>query len=120
MSTDAISNQCRCSNSNSSTHTTTISYSHTSQLSENSTQHNMADTLITIPGVAAHHVLGESTVTLGAGDLNVVPGPSGNKELLLTIGSAGFTLHKGTPFGTLEGDPRAYVFSPEIEGVSGG
>ena len=80
----------------------------------------MADTLITVPGVAAHHVLGESTVTLGAGDLNLVPASTDNHDLMLTVGSAGFTLHCDTVFGTLEGDSRAYVFSPEIEGVEGG
>ena len=75
--------------------------------------------MVTVPGVTAHHILGDTTVTLGAGDMNVVPASSG-EDLMLTVGSAGFSLHKGTPFGTLEGDSRAYVFSPEIEGVSGG
>ncbi|TFK85394.1 hypothetical protein K466DRAFT_494844, partial [Polyporus arcularius HHB13444] len=76
-------------------------------------------TLITIPGVTAHHVLGDARVELGAGELNIVPASSG-QDLTLTVGSAGFALHKDTPFGTLEGDSRAYVFSPEIEGVNGG
>ncbi|KAI0631438.1 senescence-associated protein-domain-containing protein [Trametes polyzona] len=79
----------------------------------------MSNTLITIPGVTAHHILGEAAVALGADELNLVPtGPE--KELTLTVGGAGFALRKGTEFGTLEGDPRAYVFSPEIEGVHGG
>ncbi|KAH9850995.1 hypothetical protein C2E23DRAFT_887020 [Lenzites betulinus] len=80
----------------------------------------MADTLITIPGVTANHVLGEATVTLGAGDLNIVATAGGAKELNLTVGGAAFSLRKGVEFGTLEGDSRAYVFSPEIEGVNGG
>ncbi|KAI0354450.1 hypothetical protein OH77DRAFT_1404967 [Trametes cingulata] len=69
--------------------------------------------------VTAHHVLGESTVTLGAGDLNIIP-IAGGKDLTLSVGGAAFALKKGTDFGTLENDPRAYVFSPEIEGVHGG
>ncbi len=79
----------------------------------------MSETLITIPGVTAYHVLGDAKVELGAGELNIVPASSG-QDLTLTVGSAGFALHKDTPFGTLEGDSRAYVFSPEIEGVNGG
>lgn len=79
----------------------------------------MSDTLITIPGVTAHHILGDNSVVLGAGDLDIVPASSGS-DLMLIVGSAGFKLHKDTPFGTLEGDSRAYVFSPEIEGVDGG
>ena len=80
----------------------------------------MSETLITIPGATAHHVLGQSSVTLGAGDLNLVPASTDSHDLMLTVGSAGFTLHRDTVFGTLEGDSRAYVFSPEIEGVEGG
>ncbi|KAL1943550.1 hypothetical protein VTO73DRAFT_3995 [Trametes versicolor] len=79
----------------------------------------MTDTLITIPGVTAHHILGEANVTLGAGDLNIVPA-AGGKDLTLTVGGAAFALKKGVAFGTLEDDARAYVFSPEIEGVPGG
>ncbi|OJT03972.1 hypothetical protein TRAPUB_5301 [Trametes pubescens] len=79
----------------------------------------MTDTLITIPGVTAHHILGEANVTLGAGDLNIVPVAEG-KDLTLTVGGAAFSLQKGIEFGTLEDDARAYVFSPEIEGVPGG
>ncbi|KAI1793750.1 hypothetical protein LXA43DRAFT_1081303 [Ganoderma leucocontextum] len=72
-------------------------------------------------GATAHHVLGQSSVTLGAGDLNLLPAPVGSKhDLMLTVGSAGFSLHHDTTFGTLESDSRAYVFSPEIEGVQGG
>ncbi|RPD53899.1 hypothetical protein L226DRAFT_469953 [Lentinus tigrinus ALCF2SS1-7] len=67
---------------------------------------------------AASHVLGDNSVVLGAGDLNIIP--SSGSDLMLTVGSAAFKLHKDTPFGTLEGDQRAYVFSPEIEGVTGG
>ncbi|TBU44170.1 hypothetical protein BD309DRAFT_990477 [Dichomitus squalens] len=84
------------------------------------TQHFTMSALITIPGATAHHVLGQSNVTLGAGELNLVPASSDGKDLMLTVGSAGFTLHHGTAFGTLEGDPRAYVFNPEIEGLDGG
>ncbi|KAI0370752.1 hypothetical protein BV20DRAFT_1035699 [Pilatotrama ljubarskyi] len=80
---------------------------------------SMTDSLLTIPGVTAHHVLGESKVTLGAGDLNIIP-IAGGKDLTLSVGGAAFALKKGTEFGTLEDDPRAYVFSPEIEGVHGG
>ncbi|PIL34559.1 hypothetical protein GSI_03337 [Ganoderma sinense ZZ0214-1] len=81
----------------------------------------MDETLVTIPGATAHHVLGHSSVTLGAGDLNLLPASAGPKhDLMLTVGSAGFSLHRDTMFGTLEGDSRAYVFSPEIEGVRGG
>ena len=81
----------------------------------------MDETLVNIPGATAHHVLGQSSVTLGAGDLNLLPAPPGSKhDLMLTVGSAGFSLHHDTAFGTLEGDSRAYVFSPEIEGVKGG
>ncbi|KAI0643364.1 hypothetical protein C8Q79DRAFT_978510 [Trametes meyenii] len=79
----------------------------------------MSDTLITVPGVSAHHILGESNITLGVGDLNIVP-VDGGTTLTLTVGSAAFALKKGVEFGTLTGDPRAYVFSPEIEGVNGG
>ncbi|KAI0738201.1 hypothetical protein C8Q80DRAFT_1347854, partial [Daedaleopsis nitida] len=80
----------------------------------------MGDILITIPGATAHHILGESNVTLGAGDLTIVPNSDTEKSLMLSVGSAAFSLNKGTPVGTLEGDSRAYVFSPEIEGVTGG
>lgn len=80
----------------------------------------MTGILLTIPGVSAHHILADSNVTLGAGDLNLVSGSTAEKVLVLTVGSAGFSLHKGTPFGTLEGEPRAYVFTPEIEGITGG
>ncbi|KAM5545488.1 hypothetical protein V8D89_000526 [Ganoderma adspersum] len=81
----------------------------------------MAEPLVTIPGATAHHVLGQSSVTLGAGELNLLPAPAGSKhDLMLTVGSAGFSLHHDTIFGTLAGDSRAYVFSPEIEGVKGG
>ena len=81
----------------------------------------MDETLVNIPGATAHHVLGQSSVTLGAGDLNLLPAPPGSRhDLMLTVGSAGFSLHHDTAFGTLEGDSRAYVFSPEIEGVKGG
>ena len=81
----------------------------------------MDETLVNIPGATAHHVLGQSSVTLGAGDLNLLPAPLGSRhDLMLTVGSAGFSLHHDTAFGTLEGDSRAYVFSPEIEGVKGG
>ncbi|KAI9059863.1 hypothetical protein FKP32DRAFT_1595878 [Trametes sanguinea] len=76
------------------------------------------ETLITIPGVSAHHVLGETSVTLGAGDLNMVRGAG--CDLQLTVGGAAFSLDEKTEFGTLEDDPRAYVFKPDIEGVSGG
>ncbi|KAI0668216.1 hypothetical protein C8Q78DRAFT_1081601 [Trametes maxima] len=79
----------------------------------------MSDTLITIPGVSAHHIVGESDITLGAGDLNIVP-VEGRAVLTLTVGSAAFALKTGVEFGTLADDPRAYVFSPEIEGVNGG
>ncbi|KAI0329468.1 hypothetical protein GY45DRAFT_862146 [Cubamyces sp. BRFM 1775] len=77
----------------------------------------MQDTLITIPDVSAHHILGSTNVTLGAGDLNIVPAEN---ALTLTVGSAAFVLEKEMEFGTLEDDPCAYVFKPEIEGVSGG
>ncbi|KAI0773132.1 senescence-associated protein-domain-containing protein [Trametes elegans] len=82
-------------------------------------RHGMSNTLITIPGVTAHHVLGESQVTLGAGELNILA-VEGEKDVSLAVGGAAFALRKGVEFGTLEDDPRVYVFSPEIEGVHGG
>ncbi|KAJ8454434.1 hypothetical protein ONZ51_g13026 [Trametes cubensis] len=80
----------------------------------------MTQTLITIPGASAHHILGDTDVTLGAGDLNIVPAESEGNRLMLTIGSAAFVLEEETEFGTIEDDPCAYVFKPKIEGVSGG
>ncbi|KAI0755585.1 hypothetical protein C8Q74DRAFT_1373368 [Fomes fomentarius] len=104
--------QSNNSNSQISTTTTTASTTHIPGI--------MTDILLTIPGVSAHHILADSDVTLGAGDLNIVSGSTAEKVLVLTVGSAGFSLHKGTPFGTLEGEPRAYVFTPEIQGITGG
>ncbi|CDO76654.1 hypothetical protein BN946_scf184986.g7 [Trametes cinnabarina] len=80
----------------------------------------MTETFITIPGVTAHHVLADMNVTLGAGDLNLMAEAGGGRELKLTVGGAAFSLDKKTEFGTLEGDSRAYIFKPDIEGVSGG
>ncbi|KAI0824434.1 hypothetical protein BC628DRAFT_1322728 [Trametes gibbosa] len=80
----------------------------------------MADTLITIPGVTAQQILGEVIVTLGAGDLDIVVSPHGGQELNLTVGGAAFLLQKGVEFGTLEGDSRAYIFSPQMGDVTGG
>ncbi|KAH9895700.1 senescence-associated protein-domain-containing protein [Cubamyces lactineus] len=77
-------------------------------------------TLITIPGASAHHILGHTDVTLGAGDLNIVPTESEGKVLLLTVGSAAFVLEKETEFGTIEDDSCAYVFKPKMDGVGGG
>ena len=81
----------------------------------------MNETLVSIPGATAHHVLGQSSLTLDAGDLNFLPAPAGSKhDLMLIVRSAGFSLHHDTTFGMLEGGSRAYVFISEIEGVKGG
>ncbi|KAI8977791.1 hypothetical protein BD414DRAFT_517035 [Trametes punicea] len=73
-----------------------------------------------ISGITAHHVLGGASVTLGAGDLNIMSASGGGRDLTLTVGGAAFSLDSKTEFGTLEDDPRTYVFQPDIEGVQGG
>ncbi|KZT01957.1 uncharacterized protein LAESUDRAFT_662823 [Laetiporus sulphureus 93-53] len=90
--------------------------------------------LVSIPDTTAIHVLGESTVELGKGDLTLiltesstVSGPSSPSEvknhtpvLALAVGKAAFPLYKTTIFGTLADDVRVYVFTPEIGGERGG
>ncbi|KAL6306508.1 hypothetical protein BKA93DRAFT_824041 [Sparassis latifolia] len=91
--------------------------------------------LVEIPSAVAYHVLGDSTAVLGEGELALVltrlsgvsappaPAPGGVSRtpvLALTVGRAAFPLFEDTVFGTLAGDQRAYVFTPEIGGERGG
>ncbi|TCD63799.1 hypothetical protein EIP91_004950 [Steccherinum ochraceum] len=83
---------------------------------------------VTIPGVTAIHVVGKSEVELGSGDLTLIalsPPPhkgstsptsddGTNPVLALAIGKAAFPLFKSTDFGTLAGDERVYLFSPQV------
>lgn len=92
------------------------------------------EVLVQIPSTVAVHILGESAVVLGQGDLIVVStkasevsaptsafNPVNHTPLLtLTVGEAAFPLFKSTTFGTLADDLRSYVFTPEIGGEQGG
>ncbi|KAH9913806.1 uncharacterized protein BXZ73DRAFT_55352 [Epithele typhae] len=80
----------------------------------------MEDVLIAIPGATALHVLNERSVALGAGDLTLVPAAQAETALTVRVGPAAFALERGTPFGTVAGDARAYVFEPRIEGGAPG
>ena len=80
----------------------------------------MEDSIISIPSVTAFHVLNNREVALGSGELGLFAASSAEKDLLLTVGAAAFKLQHDTHFGTIENDPRSYVFSPQIEGVTGG
>ncbi|THH32717.1 hypothetical protein EUX98_g1458 [Antrodiella citrinella] len=79
-------------------------------------------TNITIPGVVATHVVAKSEVELGNGDLTLIvaaPQASGatvetTPILTLTVGKAAFPLFNNTDFGTVAGDERLYVFSPQV------
>ncbi|KAH8105216.1 hypothetical protein BXZ70DRAFT_1004736 [Cristinia sonorae] len=81
---------------------------------------------LTIPNVTATHVVAKSEVELGKGDLTLItaqPPPTqphaveideSAPVLALTVGKAAFQLFKSTDFGTLAGDDRVYVFSPQV------
>ena len=84
---------------------------------------------VSIPGVTAVHVVGKSEVELGRGDLTLiltqppVSSPSSSTSisgkdqmpvLALTVGKAAFQLYKTTDFGTVAGDERVYLFSPQV------
>ena len=82
------------------------------------------NSLVTIPGCTATHVLGGASVDLADGDLTLVSTPeirsptaptSGKKPMLtLTVGKAAFPLYKDTVFGTVSGDERVYIFQPDL------
>ena len=80
----------------------------------------MENALITIPMASVFQVLNDEEITLGSGDLVLLPASDTETSLMLMIGSTAFKLSKDTPFGTVEDDSRSYVFSPKLEGVSMG
>ncbi len=95
---------------------------------------------VTFPSTTATHVLGDTSVTLAQGDLCLYVTPplgtlweesteeGGSQStpveeekpiLTLTVGKAAFPLFKSTVFGTVDGDERVYLFSPNL-GAPGG
>ncbi|OSC97157.1 hypothetical protein PYCCODRAFT_1448146 [Trametes coccinea BRFM310] len=84
-----------------------------------------ADPLEALPCVFAAHVLGKGTTVLSEGTLHldVIRQQEGDEVkplLTLTVCAATFPLFKSTTFGTLAGESRTYVFTPEVEGANKG
>ncbi len=81
----------------------------------------MFTTNITIPGTSATHIIGETSVDLANGDLQLVLAPpsesykTGKRPVLtLSVDKVAFPLYETTAFGTVDGDERVYVFQPEL------
>ncbi|KAL4244661.1 hypothetical protein ABKN59_010305 [Abortiporus biennis] len=87
------------------------------------------ESLVSIPSTVVTHVLGDTSVDLAQGDLNLYKQPDESPQLsptetepavydkpilTITIGKAAFPLFKKTVFGTLADDSKVYLFSPEL------
>ena len=74
---------------------------------------------VSIPDCSATHIIGDTALDIGHGDL-VLAAASPRKEtgpgpvLMLSIGKAAFPLYQNTVFGTVSGDERVYVFKPDL------